>query len=91
MKTTEDLFYGNIIPVERNFAKNSAYHNAAREQQSAKDKLRVRLNAEEQKLFENYISKSSVANMELEKSAFTCGFQLACKLLIEALYEPEAE
>ena len=91
MKTTEDLFYGIIIPVERNFAKNSAYHNAAREQQSAKDKLRVRLNAEEQKLFENYISKSSVANMELEKSAFTYGFQLACKLLMEALYEPEAE
>ena len=91
MKTTGDLFYGNIIPVERNFAKNSAYHNAAREQQSAKDKLRVRLNAEEQKLFENYVSKSSVANMELEKSAFTYGFQLACKLLMEALYEPEAE
>jgi len=53
--------------------------------------LRVKLNAEEQKLFENYISKSSIANMELEKSAFTCGFHLACKLLIEALHEPEAE
>jgi hypothetical protein len=53
--------------------------------------LRVKLNAEEQKLFETYISKSSIANMELEKSAFTCGFHLACKLLIEALHEPEAE
>ena len=88
-RTIEDLYFGQIQPCERNPYKSAEYKKAASEVQSARDKLLKRLNPEEKQLFANYQEKENMLFNREEFSVFLEGFQLATKLLLEALdYQP---
>ena len=84
-KTIEDLYFGQIQPCERNPYKSAEYKKAVSEVQSARDKLLKKLNTEEKQLFANYQEKESLLFIREEFSIFLEGFQLATKLLLEAI------
>ena len=86
MKTTiEDLYYGNVIPFEKSFSKNSEYGQINHKAGEVREKLEKSLNDEELKLLNEYCDLTGQASTYLDFDSFLQGFRLASKLLCEVL------
>jgi inorganic pyrophosphatase len=83
MNILEDLWYGNIIPVETDIEKNSQYHILLKEVIKAENKLIKALSDEQQQLFESYKAYQNKLYCEAECQAFVKGFKLGCKIITE--------
>ncbi len=84
MTTLENLWYGNIRPVEQFVEGNKEYKNLLRLVGSNREKLEATLNPEQAKLFEKYYAAANEMNSVSETAAFKFGFDLAVWLLTES-------
>lgn len=83
MTTLENLWYGNIRPVEEFVDGNVEYRNLLRLVGNNREKLEATLNPEQTELFEKYCTAANKMNSVSEAAAFKCGFNLAMGLLTE--------
>lgn len=80
MTTLEDLWYGNIRPVEEFLADNKEYKELLRIVAKNRGKLEVTLSPEQAELFEKFYTAVNEMNSVSETEAFKYGFHLATRL-----------
>lgn len=83
MTTLENLWCGNIRPVEEFLANNKEYKELLRLVGNNREKLEATLNPEHAELFEKYYTATNEMNSVSETSAFKYGFTIAVALLTE--------
>ena len=86
-KILSDFFYGNIVPNEKQFDRNSEFGKAAAELVKEEEKLRAMLDEETLAILDKMIlSQGTLTGMTAEGyfiDGFKTGFQLALAILYE--------
>ena len=80
----ENLWYGNVHPVEEFLEGNKEYKNLLRIAAKEQERLSASLSPEQAELFEKYDSAVKEINATAEVETFSCGFRRGVKLMIEA-------
>lgn len=83
MTALENLWHGNIRPVEQFVEGNAEYRNLLRLVGNNREKLEATLTHEQAELFEKYYTSVNEMDSISEAAAFTYGFTLAVGLLID--------
>lgn len=83
MTILENLWYGNIRPVEQFVEGNAEYKSLLRLVGNNREKLEAILTPEQAELFEKYYTSVNEMDSISEAAAFTYGFTLAVGLLID--------
>lgn len=83
MTALENLWYGNLHPVEEFLADNKEYKGLLRIVEKNREKLENSLSPEQTELFEKYYTATNEMNSVSETASFRCGFTLAVALLTE--------
>ncbi len=83
MTALEDLWHGNIRPVETYIEDNMEYKNLLRLVSKKREALENELNAKQLELLEKYTASVNEMNSISETAAFKYGFTLAVALLTE--------
>ena len=90
----EELYYGNITPVERSFRRTGEYAHILQLVTQNEEKLTETLTEAQKETFEKFKDTTSELSGMTEVTAFTIGFKLGLRLTAEALvasdYGPEA-
>lgn len=89
--TIENLYFGNIMPSERDVYRNVDYKKAAKEAETVRDEFEKQLTDAQKVLFNSYVDKTNFASVYLEFTAFLEGFRLATRLMAEALVQKDEE
>lgn len=84
MTILENLWYGNIRPVEEFVDGNTEYRNLLRLVGSNREKLEATLSPEQAELFEKYYTAVNEMISVSESEAFKYGFYLAIELLVKS-------
>ncbi|MBR7071118.1 MAG: hypothetical protein IKI29_03025 [Clostridia bacterium] len=85
MTILENLWYGNIRPVEEFVDGNTEYKNLLRRVGNNLEKFEATLSTEQAELFEKYYNAVNEMNSISEAKAFSYGFRLGVRLMIEAV------
>ena len=83
MTALENLWYGNIRPVEQFVDGNTEYKSLLRLVGNNREKLEATLSPEQTELFEKFYTAVNEMNSVSEAAAFKYGFYLAAELLIK--------
>ena len=83
MTILENLWHGNIRPVEEFVEDNMEYKNLLRLVAKNREKLEVTLSSEQAELFENFYTAVNEINATAEVQAFAYGFRLGVRLMTE--------
>ena len=83
MTALENIWYGNIRPVEQFVEGNAEYKSLLRLVGNNREKLEATLTPEQAELFEKYYTSVNEMDSISEAAAFTYGFTLAVGLLID--------
>ena len=90
MTTLENLFYGNIRPTERVFQKGSKMDELLKLLCRNEDDLATGLTEKQKESFDKFkVCQSEITDL-METEAFTIGFTLAVKIMVEVM-KSEAE
>ena len=84
MTTLENLWYGNLHPVEEFLADNKEYKGLLRIVAKNREKLEATLTPEQAELFEKYYTAVNELDSVAETAAFKHGFTLVIELLKES-------
>ena len=85
MTILENLWYGNIRPVEEFVDGNMEYKSLLRIVDKNREKLEVTLSPEQAELFEKFYTAVNEMNSTAEIEAFSCGFRLGAQLMTESV------
>lgn len=88
MTTLEDLYYGNIIPHEHSFKRESVYSEVLGYIVRHQDDLIPTLTERQKEIFEKLKDCESELHGINELKAFISGFKLASRIMIEVMNEP---
>ncbi|MBE6529212.1 MAG: hypothetical protein E7680_01250 [Ruminococcaceae bacterium] len=83
MTILENLWYGNVHPVEEFLEVNKEYKNLLRIAAKDQERLGASLTPEQAELFEKYDSAVKEVNATAEVEAFSYGFRLGVRLMTE--------
>ena len=83
MTILENLWYGNIRPVEEFVDGNAEYKSLLRLVGNNREKLEATLSPEQAELFDKFYTAVNEMNSTAEVAAFKYGFKLAVGLLTE--------
>ena len=83
MTLLENLWYGNVHPVEGFLEGNKEYKNLLRIAAKDQERLSASFSPEQAELFEKYDSAVKEMNAAAEVEAFSYGFRLGVRLMIE--------
>lgn len=81
----EDLWYGNIIPMEDSSWKNEQAKKLSAIMSKCQDEIVDTLNDTQTKMLMKYDDAVNAMYAEFEKEAFVCGFKLGCRIISETL------
>ena len=84
MTIFENLWYGNVHPVEEFLEGNKECKNLLRIAAKEQERLSASLSPKQAELFEKYDSAVRKMNATTEIEAFSYGFRLGIRLVIEA-------
>ena len=87
MTTLENLYYGNIIPIEHSLKQGSMYSDVLGYIDRHKNDLLTMLTEQQKGIFEKLTDCKSEACGMNERQDFPEGFKLATKLLIEVIQD----
>lgn len=85
MTTLEDLWYGNIRPVENYVEGNVEYKSLLRLVSKNRETLENELSHKQCELFEKYNTSVNEMNSVSEAAAFKYGFTIAVELLAKSV------
>jgi len=83
MTILENLWYGNIHPVEEFLEGNKEYKNLLRIAVKDQERLSASLSPEQAELLEKYEAAVKEMNATAEVEAFSYGFRLGARLMTE--------
>ena len=86
MTVLEDLWYGNIRPIENFIEGNVEYKGLLRLVSKNREVLESELSPKELELLEKYNLSVNEMNSISETSAFQCGFVLATRMVLECIF-----
>ena len=84
MTVLENLWYGNIRPVESFVDGNTEYKSLLRLVGKNREKLEATLSHEQAELFEKFYTAVNEINSTAEIAAFSYGFRLGAHLMNES-------
>ena len=84
MTILENLWYGNIRPVEQFVDGNAEYRSLLRLVGNNREKLAATLSPEQAELFEKFYTAVNKMNSTAEVAAFSYGFRLGVRLMTES-------
>ena len=87
MTVLEDLWYGNIRPIESFVEGNVEYKELLRLVSKNREALESELSPKELELLEKYNLSVNEMNTISETSAFQCGFSLATRMMLECMFK----
>lgn len=87
MTTLGDLYYGNIITIKRIHKQGSTYSDVLGYIDRHQDELLSTLTGQQKEIFEKLKDREVELRGVNERQAFTEGFKLATKLLIEVIQD----
>ena len=85
MTILEDLWYGNVRPTERSIVRGSKLDNLMRLICQNEDDLMQGLTEKQKESFDKFKDCQSEITDYLEIEAFTSGFTIAVKLMVEVM------
>ena len=85
MKITDELWYGNISPCEKDFKKGSKYSELLGYIVRHEEDLQKRMNAEEKEILEKFTECMGEMYGITEREAFGRGFTLGARIIIEVM------
>ena len=85
MTTLEDLYYGNISPHERNIKRGSRADQIVKQICKNEESLTATLTEQQKEIFEKYKDCQSKLSGLGEQEAFTTGFILATRIMVEVM------
>jgi hypothetical protein len=91
MTVLEDLWYGNIRPVENFVDGNMEYKELLRLVSKNREVLESELSPKELELLEKYNLSVNEMNSISETSAFQCGFALAVRMMFECMFKSKGK
>ena len=83
MTILENLWYGNLHPVEEFLTDNKEYKGLLRIVAKNREKFENSLSSEQAELFEKYYTSTNEMNSVSETAAFRYGFTLGVRILVE--------
>lgn len=84
MTVLEDLWYGNIRPVENYIDGNMEYKNSLRLVSKNREVLENELSPKQLDLFDKYNDSVNELNSKSETTAFQYGFSFGVRLMMES-------
>lgn len=84
MTTLENLYYGNIVPADKDIRRGSEYSKLLNLSVRNEEKLLPTLSKEQKLIFEKYKDCVIEMNSISEKEAFVEGMKLGIKIIAEA-------
>ncbi|MBQ7670037.1 MAG: hypothetical protein IJS45_04880 [Clostridia bacterium] len=84
MTILENLWYGNIRPVEQFVEGNAEYRSLLRLVGNNREKLEATLSHEQAELFEKFYTAVNEMHSTAEVAAFSSGFRLGAHLMNES-------
>ena len=84
MTVLENLWFGNIRPVEQFVEGDAEYRNLLRLVGNNREKLEATLSHEQAELFEKFYTAVNEINSTAEVAAFSYGFRLGAQLMNES-------
>ena len=91
MTTLEDLYYGNISPHERYIKRGTRVDKLVKLICRNEDELNAGLTEKQKETFEKFKDCQSEITDCLETEAFTQGFTIAVKLMVEVMNSNSTE
>ena len=85
MTVLEDLWYGNISPVENFVEGNMDYKGLLRLVSKNREALESELSPKQLELFDKYNDSVNEMNSKSETAAFQYGFSLGVRLMVESV------
>ena len=85
----EELYYGNICPMDRKIVKGGDYSHLLHLLSRNEDNLTETLTQAQQETFVKYKDCVSEINEANEVTSFTIGFKLGIRLAVEAMISTE--
>ena len=85
MTILEDLWYGNVRPTERSIVRGSKLDNLMKLICQNEDDLMIGLTEKQMESFDKFKDCQSEITDYLETEAFTQGFTIAVKLMVEVM------
>ena len=85
----EELYYGNICPMDRKIVKGGEYSHLLHLLSRNEDNLTETLTQAQQEIFVKYKDCASELNEANEVTSFTMGFKLGIRLAVEAMISTE--
>ncbi len=87
----EDLYFGNIVPYDKQMAANSELRRLVKRVADCEDQLTERLNEEEQKLLNTLINAQHEIDRITALEEFILGFRLGTRLMAECMDEDDGD
>lgn len=87
MTVLEDLWYGNIRPIETFIDGNTEYKGLLRLVSKNRESLKNELSPKELELLEKYNLYVNEMNAISETNAFQCGFALGVQIMTECVFK----
>ncbi len=85
MHVLSDLWYGNIAPHERTILPNSEYKRLLHALGALGEQIRETASPEQKALMDKYEDIYSTIIAQNEEDAFTIGFRLGAKMMLDIL------
>ena len=86
MTELEDLWYGNVIPHEQFLDGNAEYRKLLSQIVKRRDELETSLTEKQKELLTAYDAACAELSSLSDLSAFSFGFKLGVKLILETMY-----
>ncbi len=90
-KNLEDLYFGNIMPYNKQMAANSELRRLVKCAADCESQLTERLNEEEQNLLNALINAQHEINSITAMENFVLGFRLGVRLMAECMDEGDGD
>lgn len=88
MSILEELYNGNIAPIERSMKKGSEYYKLCKAVSEKEEKLFEELSCEKKAMYESIAERRLMLESISEKEIFIDGFRLGAQIMLEIINEP---
>ncbi|MEE1239379.1 MAG: hypothetical protein UHO61_05595 [Acutalibacteraceae bacterium] len=91
MSILEELYNGNIAPIERSIKKGSEYYKLCKAAAEKKEKLFEELSCEKKAIYESIAESKLMIESISEEEIFIYGFRLGAQIMLEIINEPDKQ
>ena len=91
MSIIEELYNGNIAPIESSIKKGSEYYKLCKAVAEKEEKLFEELSCEKKAMYESIVESKLMLESISEEEIFIDGFRLGAQIMLEIINEPDKQ